>query len=436
MADKKSQTEKFVLNYLQKLGLRPSKSPDQFWRELYTRHPRVLIDRLQDIVEARSEELREKPYVEDLYRVKNDNLNLSLDFANYSADLYRRFFDWLVARRQSASGPSPQRILDLGSDNGIVTCFLAQLYPEAEVVGIDPCQTSVTCAQALAQKLNLDHVSFIRSTLVEAASSLRDRFDMVVSVRTFHEILGSPPEQKVWALNEIEVGPSEDDLQLRSLAELLRDEQSQFISWERLAYSMDYVWWVKKLQRAGLEVDWEASELIRFHEVGDVNKMPVFVMRKRPSLDVNAPDGLAAAGGASELSDTTAQTATQANGLGEVPAQVLKLSLKGQYYDPNAAEFDEDLAEYAFYKYPERELIFGFQVDYANDTGEMRLELWRAGDKALMYQYSTRGFRRLTVFSSDLIEALGEELQKSRERFRVSGNRVESYRSSTQRSAL
>lgn len=390
MAAHKTGAQKTVLAYLQKLGLKDSKNPEQFWNDLYRKYSKSLVDSLQDIMEQRSEKLCANPYIQDLYLLKNQDRNLSLDFAAYSADLYRRFFDWCLTRKN----PVPRRILDIGSDNGIVTCFLAMLYPEAEVIGIDPCRTSVACARELAQKLGCANVSFHQTTLAGLKDlELANSFDLIISVRTLHEILGSPPQLEFWSLADIEVKPAEDDCQLRTVQNFLRDENSEFISWERLFDCGTYVWWAKKLENAGLYVNWDKCQLIRFHEVGDFNTMPVFVAGINPNID-------------------------------NITVHALKLYLSDHFVDPTKTEYDDWEAEYIFHSSPARELFYGFQVNYINGAGKMRLEGWRSKDKVLLYQYGNMGFRRLTIFPGDMAAALQEHLAKSQQKFQTNGNEV------------
>jgi len=169
--------------------------------------------------------------------------------------------------------------------------------------------------------------------------------------------------------------------------------------------------------------------LLRFHEVGEENVLPLFVARKALSSEADATQQEARQNAVAD------RGMDKPDGMDMVAYQALKLRLKSEYYDRDATEFDEDLAEYAFYHYPEHELVFGFQVNFANDPGKMRLELWKSGTRALMYQYSTLGFRRLTVFDEP-IQVLIPELEKAQERFGVKGNRVASYRSLAERAQL
>ena len=62
--------------------------------------------------------------------------------------------------------PQPNRILDIGCNIGITTCFYATLYPEATIIGVDRNQVVIACAKKLAAKLHLTNVEFIEADVL------------------------------------------------------------------------------------------------------------------------------------------------------------------------------------------------------------------------------------------------------------------------------
>ena len=72
-----------------------------------------------------------------------------------------------------------KKILDVGCDCGIVTCFLARCCPDAEVIGIDRSANAVARARELAEKLGVTNVRFERSTLKD----VRETYDVVFCSR-------------------------------------------------------------------------------------------------------------------------------------------------------------------------------------------------------------------------------------------------------------
>jgi 2-polyprenyl-3-methyl-5-hydroxy-6-metoxy-1,4-benzoquinol methylase len=142
----KAEAEKFAISYFNKLGIKPSRDNRQFWNNIHDKYGKQVFNELNGamtIVSASDER--------NLYCLKNRSFELSMDFSRYSVDLYRRFFEWFL---QNIS-LDPVSILDLGCDNGIVTCFLALAYPNAKVIGIDTCENGIKCSEQLRSKQRL-----------------------------------------------------------------------------------------------------------------------------------------------------------------------------------------------------------------------------------------------------------------------------------------
>ena len=94
-------------------------------------------------------------------KVKNKDLETTMDFAGYYYDLYRQFFAWFIDFKNSHDkNLDGKKILDLGCDNGITTCFVANLYPNSEIIGVDKCKKGIKCAEEIAQKLGVKNVKF------------------------------------------------------------------------------------------------------------------------------------------------------------------------------------------------------------------------------------------------------------------------------------
>lgn len=54
----------------------------------------------------------------------------------------------------------PERVLDLGCGSGVITLWLATLYPDAELIGIDWSEGCIRMAEHFQQKLHLSNVRF------------------------------------------------------------------------------------------------------------------------------------------------------------------------------------------------------------------------------------------------------------------------------------
>jgi SAM-dependent methyltransferase len=270
---KVSSNKQFITNYLDSLELKAFKTNHQFWSHLESRHDEKVLDQLDDAFIARAEGTNE----EEVYVIKNQNLRLSLDVANFSTDLYQRYFEWFMNRKEN----EPKKILDVGCDNGIVTCFYALLFPQSEVIGIDIQKNAIRCSTELAEKLNLTNVTFLKLDLTEINEQIQDHsFDLITSVRSFHEIIGEFPEPPKYQSKDdlLEMNVHYDNNHLLSVIKnLLHVETSEFITIERLVGIGSLLIWAKALENANLHIKWGESSYIDFHELGMEQQMPVLV---------------------------------------------------------------------------------------------------------------------------------------------------------------
>lgn len=78
------------------------------------------------------------------------------------------------------------RVLDVGCGNGIITCFIALLNPDAMVYGIDKNKEAISIAKKIASELKLDNVFFENKEMKDA----KEQYDHVISIRTVHENIG------------------------------------------------------------------------------------------------------------------------------------------------------------------------------------------------------------------------------------------------------
>jgi SAM-dependent methyltransferase len=263
-----NDNNQFVQGFLKLIGLTAYQSSEEFWDHLEKHHEEDILDQLEQALISHNDGDRNG---DDLYDVKNLNLMLSLDVSNFSTDLYKQYFDWFMKHPIR----EPKKILDLGCDNGLATCFYAMLFPDSEVIGIDINENGISCAQSLAKKLNLRNVSFLKMdfrNILEHFS--RNSFDLITSLRSFHEIFGEfPVKSEDWFAND-------DRFFLLNLVQiLLNDELSEFISCERLSGEDSISMWINLLKRAGLFVT--DSHFIDFHEIGQEQQMPVLVINQQ-----------------------------------------------------------------------------------------------------------------------------------------------------------
>ena len=176
------------LPYVQKLGFRVARTERAAYSALEKKVGTVKAKECNEWFEKRAEHLGDgdiKAEI-DFYSFKNSSLSLSLAISEmFDADYIRRACSWLADNKDCLG----DKILDVGCDNGIITCFIAQICPEANVIGIDRCKESITSAKLLAEKFNLTNVDFINASLGEYP--IND-FDTVIALRISQENVKEP----------------------------------------------------------------------------------------------------------------------------------------------------------------------------------------------------------------------------------------------------
>lgn len=145
--------------------------------ELYDRSEERLVYGSKDTAYLRRQE--------ELVDYLNQSLQMSLLAASfYDRVFFRRAMEALLRYEQFFAGD----ILDMGCGNGILTCFLARIHPDASVTGLDLSQAAVSAARELAGRLRADNVRFACSQAPgQKKYEKSDYHDTVFSCRTVHE---------------------------------------------------------------------------------------------------------------------------------------------------------------------------------------------------------------------------------------------------------
>ncbi|WP_432586229.1 class I SAM-dependent methyltransferase [Streptomyces sp. HD1123-B1] len=104
--------------------------------------------------------------------------------AELSAPVHHGAARWLAER----TGGEVRRILDVGSGPGVVTCLLAQVFPQAEVVAVDGADELLERTRDRAARLGLaDRVRTRRAELPGDLGAL-DEADLIWSSKTVHHL--------------------------------------------------------------------------------------------------------------------------------------------------------------------------------------------------------------------------------------------------------
>lgn len=191
----------------------------------------------------------------DIYQLKNVSLEFSLlTGAAFRGPVHQTVMRWVAERHYS-----PATILDVGCDNGILTCFYALLWPTATVMGIDISLAGVSRAQELAASLELTNVRFLTKSIEEFATPEKNsQFDLVLTTTVLHEAgYFAPMESNHWFLDEaFPAGQCKSASPVFSIvAGLLSISGGRWLGAEGLA-TPHLLWrWVGALQAAGLHLE-------------------------------------------------------------------------------------------------------------------------------------------------------------------------------------
>jgi protein-L-isoaspartate O-methyltransferase len=161
-----------VESYFKSIGVGRPKSDAIFAKNGRKRFGKAFED-LAFLIEARAHGADDDPY-----ELKNGSLDLSLYVGEYHAsNMWREFASWLVKENL----PPPSEVLDLGSENGVLTCLCATLWPDAKVTGVQRSAAAVAAARELAKRLGLGNVCFERSDARQFLDANAGRFQVITA---------------------------------------------------------------------------------------------------------------------------------------------------------------------------------------------------------------------------------------------------------------
>ena len=238
-----------VNNYFKILGVKEFNNFDDFIDYLEGKYDEKLF---QDVINELIKRIDDKK--NDFYSVKNSNLNLSLDFSSWSYDMYKKLFEELIEREMLLK----DKVLDIGCDNGLITCFMAMLYKDKYFYGVDINENGIKVAIKLKEKLKLNNIEFYVLDINDLDIKFNEGyFDNIISVRVFHEV-GNTFKKLGYVLNK----------------------DGNIIAFERLIDFNMLVKYVDKLYKSGLNLDINSSKIISFNELEDKLKLPFLVIDK------------------------------------------------------------------------------------------------------------------------------------------------------------
>jgi len=280
-----------VTDYLLSIKSMPAAKPgdyDTFWLGLRDRHPGK-AEELNEAMDSSKASYR----AEEVFLIKNSSLDLALDVATgFSGDLYARQMQIVIERLGHLA---PNRILDVGCDEGFLTCFLAELWPEAEVLGWDSLEEGLKCARELAhERLGLgERVTFQQVNLLDAIGR-DERYDLVLASRALINQAIPRVEGPVGLTVENPVGVDEAaaSIAITNLVSMVAEDGLLMIV-DRMTKPSEAALIARLIEREGLKIDWSVSERFLADELhGRQQRIPVLIAsHDGPGTHVTPTDG-------------------------------------------------------------------------------------------------------------------------------------------------
>lgn len=172
-----------ALDYVKELEFKPAKNSRQLEKLLRNKLGNQTTEELILFFDerARAQENGDDTDSNAFYDVKNDNFEKSMAITSiFDGYIIRSFCEWIDNHKNLFEG----RILEVGCDNGVISCFLGKLFPDSEILSIDRNKAAIKNAIILKEKLGINNVTFLD---VDLAGIDDSAFDTVFSARTMHE---------------------------------------------------------------------------------------------------------------------------------------------------------------------------------------------------------------------------------------------------------
>lgn len=267
------KTYEQVDSYMQEVGLKYIKSTNDFLMGLAIRTDKDYTQKIAQELNSRA--TRQNSSNSYFYQIKNENFDGSIFVsAAFDGGVFRHIGNLIIDNPKIFKG----KVVDFACDCGIVTCFIAKMYPDAQVVGVDINQLAIDNGVKLAEKLGLKNVEFICSDVYDV--KLEEKADTVTSFRGLLDVCmkntsGLPffGERK-WREEQYKSAFSD-------YAQVIKNnlkENGSVLSVER--YTAEYGWlgWLEALKEQGINAVNDKCQLMRASDISSVKEYSVSLL--------------------------------------------------------------------------------------------------------------------------------------------------------------
>ena len=268
------KTYEQVDSYMQEVGLKYIKSTNDFLTGLAIRTNKDYTQKIAQELNSRAS--RQNSSNSYFYQIKNEHFDGSIFVsAAFDGGVFRHIGNLILDNPEIFKG----KVVDFACDCGIVTCFIAKMYPDCHVVGIDINQLAVDNAIKLAEKLKLNNVEFICSDVYDV--KLEEKANTLTSFRGLLDVCmkntsGLPffGERK-WREEQYKNA-------FLDYAEVMKanlNEGGYVLCVER--YTAEYGWqgWLEALKEKGINAVTDKCELMRASDISSVKEYSVSLLQ-------------------------------------------------------------------------------------------------------------------------------------------------------------
>lgn len=259
-----------VESYMQKVGLKYIKNSNEFIAGLAYRTDKNYATKVATELNARGTGYSSGNAV--FYKMKNESLEASIYIsAAFDGGLFRHLGNLIIDNPELFKG----RIIDMGCDCGIVTCFIAQMYPQCKITGVDINESAVENARRLAEKLEISNVDFVCADVYEYRAE--EKADTVCSFRGLLDICYA----KTSSLPFFGEREKRENMYCEAFTDFAKsvsenlNEKGNVLSVER--YTADYGWlgWMLALENQGISTVPEKCMEMRASDISSVKDYSV-----------------------------------------------------------------------------------------------------------------------------------------------------------------
>ena len=206
----------------------------------------------------------------------------SLEFSNalsgqLDAERLGLFTEWVLGQTGDLSGKT---IVDIGCGNGLLACFLAQQFPDAQVFAVDINLDATLVTDARAIGLRLENVHTFTGTLASFLKDVPIKADLIVASEVYANAVGTD------TFVTGKITPDERDTPQQPLEEItlvsgMLTDDGLFFSQDSWPYAESLCRWVRICEASGLQfLAYRSKGLTHTDGNGNTQTHPVAVFQK------------------------------------------------------------------------------------------------------------------------------------------------------------